>query len=372
MQHLYTTFFTLLRSAMTASDAPVTLGNPDWHALYDLSRQQALTGVIYHAVSHLQLPLPLAMQWMTDAEAIRGANALQNREASRLTRLFADAGRHTAILKGQANALLYPDKLSRQPGDIDLWVEGGKDSVSQLLITLGLLDQLPTIANAGKHGKATTSYHHIHLPPTADGIVVEVHFRPSSGNHNPFTNRRLQRWLEREITRSTPVPEGFCVPTIPFALVMQLSHIQRHFLSGGIGLRQLCDYYFLLRHATDRDRQQVTPLLRPFGLHHTAAALMWLLAHVLHLDTTHMLCPPDPRRGQWLLREVMSGGNFGHYAPRQHQSILRRVLQGRLRQFRLLRFDFWESLWSDVAYWRAVITTIPERLRRHRLSLSHP
>jgi hypothetical protein len=134
-------------------------------------------------------------------------------------------------------------------------------------------------------------------------------------------------------------------------------------------------FFTLLRSAltaSDRDRQQVTPLLRPFGLHHTAAALMWLLAHVLHLDNTHMLCPPDPRRGQWLLREVMSGGNFGHYAPRQHQSILRRVLQGRLRQFRLLRFDFWESLWSDIAYWRAVITTIPERLRRHRLSLSDP
>ncbi len=65
MQHLYTTFFTLLRSALTASDAPGdtpgipdTLASTDWHALYDLSRQQALTGVIYHAVSHLQPPCP--------------------------------------------------------------------------------------------------------------------------------------------------------------------------------------------------------------------------------------------------------------------------------------------------------------------------
>lgn len=384
MQPIHSTLFTLLRSALAASDTPGTpdcpgtsdsltmLSPSDWHTLYDLSRQQSLTAIIYHAVSHMQLPLSLAMQWMTEAEAIRGANVLQNREASRLTALFAQSGRHTAILKGQANALLYPDKLSRQPGDIDLWVEGGKDSVSQLLITLGLLDRIPTIANAGKNDKATTSYHHIHLPPTPDGVVIEVHFRPSSGNHNPFTNRRLQRWLEHEITLSAPVSEGFCVPTIPFALVMQLSHIQRHFLSGGIGLRQLCDYYLLLRHATDADRHQVTPLLRPFGLHHTAAALMWILSYVLHLDTTLMLCPPDTRRGQWLLREVMSGGNFGHYAPRQHQGILRRVLQGRLRQFRLLRFDFWESLWSEFSYWHTVIITIPERLRRHRLSLSDP
>ena len=33
----------------------------------------------------------------------------------------------TAILKGQANARLYPDKHARQPGDVDIWVEGGLD-----------------------------------------------------------------------------------------------------------------------------------------------------------------------------------------------------------------------------------------------------
>jgi hypothetical protein len=30
------------------------------------------------------------------------------------------------------------------------------------------------------------------------------------------------------------VDEGFYVPSVRFALVMQLAHIQRHFLAGGI------------------------------------------------------------------------------------------------------------------------------------------
>ena len=39
----------------------------------------------------------------------------------------------TAILKGQANARLYPDKHARQPGDVDIWVEGGRERVLALL-----------------------------------------------------------------------------------------------------------------------------------------------------------------------------------------------------------------------------------------------
>ena len=64
--------------------------------------------------------------------------------------------------------------MSRQPGDIDIWVEGGCESVTDLLMTLGLLDERPTVKNLGKANKASTSYHHVHLPPTKDGVTVEV------------------------------------------------------------------------------------------------------------------------------------------------------------------------------------------------------
>ena len=53
--------------------------------------------------------------------------------------LFEDEGHRTAILKGQANARLYPQPWSRQPGDIDIWVDGGKDKVMETVRRLGLL-----------------------------------------------------------------------------------------------------------------------------------------------------------------------------------------------------------------------------------------
>ena len=33
------------------------------------------------------------------------------------------------ILKGQGNALMYPDPYARVPGDIDIWLDGGREKI---------------------------------------------------------------------------------------------------------------------------------------------------------------------------------------------------------------------------------------------------
>lgn len=365
-------FFQLLRLSMGVTEQKDFVAtDEDWQWLHEEADRQSLIGVIYGAMIQLpanqQPPVDLLIKWIYQADVINGKNELLNQESARLTKLFGDAGRRTAILKGQANARLYPDKLSRQVGDIDIWVEGGKKGVVALLMDLGLVTEL---GSTSVDGKPTASYHHVHLPPTKDHIVVEVHFRPSSGNFNPFTNRRLQRWLEQEIASSCqPVDEGFNVPSVRFALMMQLSHVQRHFLVVGIGMRHVCDYYWLLKNSTDEDRREVASHLSSFGLRYTASALMWVLHEVLHLDEDLMLCPPDSYRGEWMLREIMAGGNFGYHAEREKHGTLRRVMEGRLRHLKLMRFDFWEEFWVEVNFCKAVITTLPTRIRYRTLSL---
>ena len=371
MECNYQPFFALLRLAMTGEQFDSVPTAEEWSEFYQMAGIQSVTGLCYTAFPRLpkaqQPPVELMVRWMGEAEDIRRMNELQNQEAARLTRLFTEAGRRSAILKGQANARLYPDRLSRQVGDIDIWVEGGKKGVVALLMELGLVTEL---GSTSVDGKPTASYHHVHLRPTKDHIIVEVHFRPSSGNFNPFTNRRLQRWLEQEIASSCqPVDEGFNVPSVRFALMMQLSHIQRHFLVGGIGLRHVCDYYWLLKNSTEEDRREVASHLSSFGLRFTASALMWVLHEVLHLDEDLMLCPPDSYRGEWMLREIMAGGNFGHHAGREKHGTLRRVMEGRLRHLKLMRFDFWEEFWVEVNFCKAVITTLPTRIRYRTLSL---
>ena len=358
------TLIRLMRMAVGCEPyEPMTLPEREWKVVYMQACQQTLTGVIYCVVNRMSrdvsIPKPLLMEWTLKAEAIRGFNAKMNAEAARLTRWFGERGRKTAILKGQANARLYPHPDERQPGDIDIWVEGGRDSVVKLLGDEGVLDT-----------KDTVSYHHAHLKKNASGISVEVHFRPSSGNYNPITNRRLQRFLEKEILLSESCPEGFDVPTCRFALIMQMAHIQRHFLSGGIGLRHIVDYYMLMKISSEEDRRFVASQLSRFGLRKTAGAVMWMMSELFSMESDWMICPKDERRGRWMLDEVMDGGNFGRHFDKKNHGYWRTIYDGQMRTISLCRFNFWESFFTEANFWLFVIKTIPKRIRYRTFSLS--
>ena len=359
------TLIRLMRMAVGCEPyEPMTLPEREWKEVYIQVCQQTLTGVIYCVVNRMSrdvgIPKPLLMEWTLKAEAIRGFNAKMNAEAARLTRWFGERGRKTAILKGQANARLYPHPDERQPGDIDIWVEGGRDSVVKLLGDEGVLDT-----------KDTVSYHHVHLKKNASGIAVEVHFRPSSGNYNPITNRLLQRFLEKEILLSESCPEGFDVPTCRFALIMQMAHIQRHFLSGGIGLRHIVDYYMLMKISSEEDRRFVASQLSRFGLRKTAGAVMWMMSELFSMESDRMICPKDERRGRWMLDETLKSGNFGRYHENRRKGYWQTVIVGILRPIRLMGFSFQECLWINVKFVIYIIRTIPKRIKYRSLSLRY-
>lgn len=356
----------------------------EWSLLYSLASKLSVVGIAYAGICKLpkdrRPPLDLAFQWASEAEAIRGHNRMVNDEAKRLTKVFAGQGRHTAILKGAANARLYPDRFMRQCGDIDIWIDGGRDSVVELLLRLGLMEAVtPDVpghkktyeekyADAKKR-LAVFSLHHVHLAQSAAKVNVEAHFKPSSGNLNPFTNRRLMKFLNGEISKTELVPEGFYVPSLRFALAMQLSHIQRHFMAGGIGLKQLTDYYVLLLRADDGDRQVIAEKLRSFGFLRVASALMWVLGHIYGLERERMLCAPNENLGRRMLEVILSGGNFGFYYEAKYRNFVTRWFGKRFRAIRFCPFSPVEVFWAEVAYWRNFARTIPIRIRLRKLSI---
>ena len=162
----------LLRMSMGCEPvATVQLTARQWRELYRMACQQTLVGVVYGVVKQMdettRPPLDMMLEWTARAEAIKGYNRKMNEMATALTKWFDEHGRHSAILKGQANARLYPHPEERQPGDIDIYVEGGRQEVLELLRKHGMMDD-----------RAEVIYHHVHLPPQDNMVSVEVHFRP--------------------------------------------------------------------------------------------------------------------------------------------------------------------------------------------------
>lgn len=348
MEKDYSIFFQLIRLGLGISDEAVVIPMEAWKGLYKEAERQSMLGVVFEGVNRnvnlggTKPPTALVLKWMGISQVIKRKNVKFDVEAKRLTQLFEENGIFTVILKGQGNELLYPVRGCRIPGDIDIFVDGGKEFVVDWIDRHGLADRAE---------KAT--YHHVHLLPGASGIDIEVHFLPSSGLFFPTHRHRLQRFLQSEVRNSVMCDRGFRIPSAMFNLLMQLAHIHCHFFSGGIGLRQMNDFYYVLKSSSKDERVEAMALIRKMGMRKTAAALMWVLKEVFLMDAEWMLCSPDESLGNVLLGEVFKGGNFGHYLFDNEEAFLLKAVLRRKRFLKLLRFGVLETIgqmWFDTMY----------------------
>ena len=153
----------------SAKEIPSSLKEADWKELYAIAKKQCLVGVLFDGIKklpaeHVVMEKELLLHWMAESQMLEKANVRLNDAAIQVSEWFRKKGFRTCILKGQGNALMYPNPYSRTPGDIDIWVEGGDKRV------------ISFVRSISPHEKAC--YHHIEFP-SYKGVEVEVHYRPS-------------------------------------------------------------------------------------------------------------------------------------------------------------------------------------------------
>ena len=290
----------------------------DWEQLYSFASKQAILGFCFDGIERLGKEYPeelkrnpigreLLMTWMGKAQQIRRQNIKVNAVAAKLYSKFRVDGFRCCILKGQGNALMYPNVYSRNPGDIDVWVNASREDITEY---------------AKCQFKLEDDIRFHHLETTMDGVPVEQHFFPCSMN-NLLYHTRLQKWFRRnadlQCSNVVSLPDGIgeiAIPTAAFNVVYQLTHLYHHFFDEGIGMRQIIDYYFVFVKSEERRVKNQAALqreLKYLGLWKFAGAVMYVLHETLGLSGEKMIAPMDEKRGKLLLAEILNGGNFGQH-----------------------------------------------------------
>ena len=370
-------FFDFLRFSIgSAKEIPGSLKEADWKELYAIAQKQALLGVLFHGIRRLPKELApeqkLLMQWMAMAEQIRKQNIRLFQDSVKICQNFENEGFANCILKGQGNALLYPDSYIRTSGDIDIYLAGGRKRVMQYINKV-----CPN---------QVMRYHHVDFPVMK--TAIEVHFTPSY-MFCPIHNRRMQKWFEEvmgeQCNHRVSLSDGYGeihVPQVSFNVIYILSHLYRHIFTEGIGLRQLLDYYYVLvKWHTDltnlTDSNKSLPLmtqintdldalrheLKYLGLWKFAQAVMFVMKEVFGLSEDRMIAPMDEKEGRFLLDEIMRGGNFGQYDDRMGSKVgeskIHRYFRMNLRNLRFVKhypaealseplFRTWFAVWKKI------------------------
>ena len=187
------------------------------------------------------------------------------------------------------------------------------------------------------------------------GVPVEVHFHPSFFSRPKF-NRRFQRYfadMEQCVERVTI--DGIEIPAMKVErdVVYQMNHIYRHLINEGVGLRQVIDYYWLLREfQVSQDSQarmsdlgssasfkiqsfgksQIMKAVEWLGMKRFAGALMYVLHELLGMQEEYLLSEPSEKDGRFLMDEILMSGNFGHGDPRMGELAQGGYLKSRISQ----------------------------------------
>ena len=419
------------------------LSDNEWQDIFSLLKKHALLGVGFTAVERLHTkgivcPLKLRMQWYAFVMQIEKRNVQLNALCKKLTEKYGHDGLSACILKGQGNLLYYPDGLGvrRQSGDIDVWgaplpkrgeaplPPGGgccngadKDVGNAIAVQKGKneVDYVEYHGHRavreyvkmqyrlkGLNTKPKACYHHIDAPDM-DGVEVEVHYRPTFCR-SLIRNRRMQKWFASHTSEcmDNRISEGFAMPTVSFNVVYQMAHLFEHCFEGGIGLRQMMDYYFTLRTWHEESTpvmsaKEVMAVLRSFGMRKFAGAVMYVLHEAFENEeclselemrneklgierelkemgpqadgewsaitrngqqlskkyyAPWMICEPNEKEGRKLLAEIMQGGNFGQYDTRDAKlkkgGMMKHGVWKLKRVMRLVRSYPEEALWEPV------------------------
>ena len=277
-------FFALLRSGLwerplVASDlaAAAALDEADWKAILQIARQQTVAGLLYRAVTHLPDDFKLPDGYVLDLMAIAGGLTRENHTKAAVTKqIFGEcsaAGLHPVVMKGQSVAAYYTHPELRYSGDIDLYFP--PEEYHRAMTLLG-----GEVAPDGSR--------HI----SRSGIDIDIH------------DRYFDLHCADKKLPAVGTPEA--------TILLLSSHILKHAIGPGVGLRQCCDLAAAWQAlSASIDPKEMREIFRQTGTLRWNRLLFSFLAEYLGLSEALFAderVPSEP-----LLSIILDGGNFGHF-----------------------------------------------------------
>lgn len=369
LQRIFFEFLQVTIGQRSYMSRALTMG--EWKGLYGLLKKHALLGVGYVAIQKLPKeqwpPNAMIMQWVGVAQKIRLLNLELNEECRKVVTQLEHDGIGAVVIKGQSNLENYPEELReyRNPGDIDLWTKQTNDCGIPIAVQQGEtveyeyykgvrgIIEYARLQRRVREDKSRFKplYYHVEYH-TDKGTEVEMHYRPSF-LCSPIRNMRMQRWFKEQfdVCLQNRCRLGFPVLTSSVNVVYQLVHLHRHVFEGGVGLRQLMDYYFALRvwhndvmECKDlqsqgmwseglgtpvMSKEKVMAVIRSFGMGKFAGAVMFVINEVFGGGNENENDNENENEnGQRRTRRETDGGPQADFVEESESSEFKRNLNG--------------------------------------------
>ena len=305
-------FFSLLRNAFWGAPVEIPDGFADWACVARTAKVQSVLGVAGDVMlSDSSIASAMSQELKTKIKTFMMANIMTHGKLNgvlvKVVSELSASGIRSVLLKGQGLAQYYPKPEMRQCGDIDLYV-----GLDQYSASYDVLQPLATkiddrkALEVGKHydffvGKVSVEVHrYSERYPTArlDRIYQEISKKGLSEALVPMV------FSGQEVNTPSDVYNAFYI----------FSHIFHHFLTSGLGSRQLCDWMLFLRSRSSHiDMQSLKTTLERLDMLKPWQAFGCVLVKYFGMpaETFPFYDPAQENKAAKIVKRLLDEGNFG-------------------------------------------------------------
>jgi len=280
----------------------------EWQGMYELARREGVTGVCYRSVVALfefglRAPQDLSIDWMAEAEEIRERGETIRRRTLSLQQKLSENGIRSSVLMGLGTSGYYGEELKnlRESASIDIYVGSNKERALRFVKRAGL--ENPKVDNQ-----------EVFFEKWAD-TPVRLHFAIKAGKTS-WRNKKLEKWVSQNDELLYRRDGEMTIPSPSMNAVLQTVNLYNRFLTHHLSMRDLMDYFLLLRQIAGRpiDYQgglkTYVDVIKALRLSRFSAGLMWLMQEVMGMKRKFLLCEPSEQEGRFLLDDIMHEYKF--------------------------------------------------------------
>lgn len=301
-----------ISAALDGRECALTLAPDDWTVLLRLAGEQKLLPLVYAAVRGTPgfAAAPEAVRAAARRQTMREAAAqtVHTEAFLRLYQALRAEGLAPVVVKGIVCRALYPQPELRPSSDEDLYLTAAEmPHFHAVLLRAGFV-----LTEPERDYRSAHEARYVH-PDT--GLVVEGHWALFPTEYAVYAALNVQ--LSDLMQRAQDWETGGVTLRVPDAcdhLIFLLLHAFKHFISSGVGVRQLCDIaLWMRRFGAQIDWQRVRAALRATHSEGFAAAVIDAGVHWFGLECAAAHIPPDweTLESAALLVDALSGGVYG-------------------------------------------------------------
>lgn len=286
----------LVRNELWEEPLACSIVKEDVRDILQVAKEQMVSGLVANAIVRNQLPIgeDLTLEVMGVLKLHEKKGKEMNAEVAQFAGFLNRRNLQYVIIKGQTMAALYPHPLMRSTGDIDFYCtkESFQNTQKEIEKRLGIVM---------KHNGSER-----HDTFDIEGYMFEMHSDLtifSAPSHQRYWNSFIDKEIKGNLLQLPISDESVSVlpPTINALYIFV--HLFVHFIEGGLGLKQLCDWAMVLKYYRDEiDVSSLNNYVNELGINNAFCAIGAWLVKKIGLPETSFPLPLSEKHKKWMDR----------------------------------------------------------------------